>query len=116
MRKPLPVLVTVAALCAAAGFARKFDVFPLLRSAAKVGKQADGSLLMVTQQLIRPWGEQTFLSGRPVDLAFDSNKSLLAILNMQSVQLVDGSTGVLQSKFKTKTTSYCGIAFRPGEP
>ncbi|HMF79750.1 MAG TPA: bifunctional YncE family protein/alkaline phosphatase family protein [Bryobacteraceae bacterium] len=114
MRKSLPVLLTAALLCAAAVLAQKFEVFPLLRSAVRAGKQVDGSLLVVTQQLIRPWGEQTFLPGRPVDLAFDSNKSLLAVLNMESIQLVDGGTGVPQGEFKTKTTSYCGIAFRPG--
>ena len=52
--------------------------------------------------------------GRPVDLAFNANKSKLAILNLAGIELMDEDSGA-QEQIKTRTTSYCGIAFRPGD-
>jgi YVTN family beta-propeller protein len=49
-----------------------------------------------------------------VDMAFDAEKKSLAVLNSSSVMLMDGSTGVPVDEVKSRTTSYAGIAFRPG--
>jgi hypothetical protein len=115
MRRLTLLLVGTALLCAALPFSRKTNWFKLLRSTAMPGKQPDGSWLVATQQLIRPWGEVTRIPGRPVDLSFDSTRSVLAVLNNSAIEFLNGSTGTLIDHFKTKTTSYCGIAFRPGD-
>ena len=54
-------------------------------------------------------------AGRPVDLTFDSKKRLLAILNTKNVLLMDGSTGTQVAEIKARSTSYAGLAFRPGD-
>ncbi len=94
--------------------ARETPLFPILKSNAPIGKNGDFYLLS-TNQLLRPWGEQLKILGRPVALAFDSKKHLLAILNTRSIVIVDGTTGVQQAEVKTGSTSYTGLAFRPGD-
>ena len=95
--------------------ARESALFSVLKSDAALGKQAGGYYLLPTNQLLRPWGEQALIPGRPVDLAFDSEKRLLAVLNWRGVLLVDGSTGAQLAEIKTRSTSYTGVAFRPGD-
>ena len=88
----------------------------LFRSSdAPIGKQAGGFYLLPTNQLLRPWGEQALIPGRPVDLAFDSRKRLLAVLNLRGVLILDGSTGIRVDEIKSPSTSYTGLAFRPGD-
>jgi YVTN family beta-propeller protein len=87
---------------------------PAINSRALIGKQPDGSWLVVTQQVLRPWRQQQFIKGRPVDLAFNANKSKLAILNLSGIELMDEDSGT-REQIKTRSTSYCGIAFRPGD-
>src|SRR5262249_11882662 len=85
-----------------------------LKSDAALGKQMDGVYLLPTNQLLRPWGEQTLIPGRPVDMTFDSSKRVLAVLNWRGIQLLDGSTGVKLADIPSRSTSYAGIAYRPG--
>ena len=110
MRKLLLVLVL-----AGAGIlvATETSFFPTLGSMAPVGRQADEFYLLSTSQLLRPWGHQTLISGRPVDLTFDSKKRVVAVLNSHSILFMDGSTGVQVAEVKCHSTSYMGIAFRP---
>lgn len=91
------------------------DVFPLLKSAVLLGRQAEGFYLVPTNQLLRPWGTQALIKGRPVDLAFDSIERILAVLNSNGVQLLHAPTGVQFAEIASRTTSYLGIAFRPGD-
>ncbi len=109
------LITGVALLGAALLISKQTDVFSLVRTAATTGKQPDASWLVVSNQLVRPWGEQFPIKGRPVDLAFDSQRRLLAVLNSAGVMIVDGSTSIPLYTFKTKTTSYSGIAFRRGD-
>src|SRR3984893_1052778 len=101
-------------VAAALGIVWKPPLWLHLSSNTLVGKQSDNSWLVVTQQVVRPWSQQQFIKGRPVDMAFNSTKSKLAILNGTGIELMDEDTGALQ-QIKTRTTSYCGIAFRPGD-
>lgn len=112
-----PTKLPIVLLCAAAVvlIARETAIFPLLQSTVTLGKQKDGFYLLPTNQLLRPWGEQALIKGRPVDLAFDSNKRILAVLNLRSIQLFDAVSGALTAEIKTRSTSYTGIAFRPGD-
>src|SRR5258708_38303939 len=112
MRK-LPIICSLLALAALA--AKEAGVFAVLKSDAAAGKQASGVFLVPTNQLLRPWGEQTLFPGRPVDIAFDSKKRVLAILNTRSVLVMDGSTGTQLAEIKARSTSYTGVAFRPGD-
>lgn len=112
MRKSLVLLPAIACL---AVVARESGLFPVLKSDAAIGKQSGGFYLLPTNQLLRPWGEQAIIKGRPVDLAFDSRKHLLAVLNTRSVLLFDATSGANLAEIKSRSTSYTGIAFAPGD-
>jgi YVTN family beta-propeller protein len=90
-------------------------LFSVLSSQVHVGRQEQGFYLLPTNQLLHPWGEQAAIKGRPVDLAFDSRKHLLAVLNARNVLLLDGASGAQMAAIKSRATSYTGIAFRPGD-
>src|ERR1041385_3233287 len=90
MRKLL-VFSLIAAAAAVMGPESGF--FAILKSGARIGRQSTGSYLLPTNQLLRPWGEQAVIKGRPVDLAFDSRKRLLAILNSHSVSVMGRGPG-----------------------
>src|ERR1041385_8938836 len=107
-------LFCAAALAGVVLIAQEGGVFSALKSNATLGKQAAGYYLVPTNQLLRPWGEQNVIPGRPVDMAFDSDKRLLAVLNWRSVLLLDGSTGTKVAEIPSKSTSYTGVAYRPG--
>jgi YVTN family beta-propeller protein len=79
----------------------------------KPGKQPDGSYLVVTGQFVKPWGRQTEITGRPVDLALNAADGLAAILNTPNVELRRIGDGQLTASFPSKGASYAGIAFRP---
>ncbi len=112
MRK---ILTTLLLLVGAVIVAQQVPLFRVLKSTARIGKQAGGYYLLPTNQLLQPWGEVAPISGRPVDAALSSDRRLLAILNTRSVLLVDPSTGVRLAEVKSGTTSYAGVAFRPGD-
>ncbi len=113
MRKKvlLPIVATALAMLAA----QKVGLFPVLSTTAPIGKQPDGFFLLPTNQLLKPWGEQTLFKGRPVELAFDSKRHRLAVLNTRMVQLVDGASGAAVADIPARSTSYTGLAFRPGD-
>jgi YVTN family beta-propeller protein len=87
----------------------------ILRTKALLGRQPDGSYLLSTSQILRPWGQLALISGRPVDLAFDSKKRVLAVLNSRSILFMDGSVGAQLAEVRSRPTSYMGVAFRPGD-
>src|SRR5258708_8545153 len=90
-------------------------IFPLFRSTVPLGKQKDGFYLLPTNQLLRPWGQQVLIKGRPVDMAFNSDKRLIAVLNTRAILVFDALSGAQLADIKTRTTSYTGLAFRPGD-
>ena len=90
-------------------------LFPVLMSDARIGLQSEGLYLLPTVQLLHPWGQLLAIKGRPVDLAFDSQKRQLAVLNSRSVLLLDGASGAQTAEVRSRATSYTGIAFRPGD-
>ena len=112
MRKALPIVLALAVLALVGA---ETGVFPILKSAVQLGKQPGGLFLVSTNQLIHPWGEQTEIQGRPVDMTWDSARRFLAVLNTRAVVLLDGSTGAKIADIPAQTTSYAGIAFRPGD-
>ena len=113
MRSKTIVLFSVFA--AVALIATEPVLFPLLKSTVSLGRQPGGFYLLPTNQLLRSWGEQTLIKGRPVDVAMDSRKHLLAVLNWRGVLLVDAASGAEVGEVRSRATSYIGIAFRPGD-
>jgi len=111
MRK---AILIVAAGVAAAAMAAAPRLFPILKSKTSIGKQEGGFYLLPTNQLLQPWGEQSKIKGRPVDSALDSTKRLLAVLNNRGIDIFDASTSTPLGTVKARSTSYAGIAFRPG--
>lgn len=108
----------VGGLCAlalaAALSGRGTGLFAVLQSTAKLGKQPGDVWLIPSNQLLKPWGAPVVLRGRPVDLTFNADKTLLAVLNWRGVEIYDPSTGALLGEAKSRSTSYAGVAFRPG--
>ncbi len=90
-------------------------MLPVLKSTVTLGKQTGNFYLVPTNQLLRPWGEQALIPGRPIDLAWDSNKRILAVLNWRSAVLFDGASGARIAEIPSRSTSYTGIVFRPGD-
>ena len=88
--------------------------FGVLKSTVLLGKQPSGVFLLPTNQLIGAWGEQTLIPGRPVDMTFDPEQRIIAVLNNHGVNLIDSTTGALLYEWKLQATSYAGLAFRPG--
>lgn len=105
-------LAAVAVLAMAAAGAAP-GLFPILKSKVNIGRQPAGFYVLPTNQLLRPWGEQTAFPGRPVDSALDSGKRLLAVLNTREIDIFDAQTAALLGTARTKPSSYTGIAFRP---
>jgi YVTN family beta-propeller protein len=106
--------VTAAVIAATALVAMKTELFPVLSSTVTAGRQKSDFYLTVTSQLLRPAGQTFALKGRPVQLAMDPAGSTLAVLNSSSVMLRDATTGAPRAEVKTRTTSWTGLAFRPG--
>ena len=107
-------ILAAAFLAGIAMLAQQPALFPALRSTAPLGRQSEGFYLLPTNQLIRPAGQQSAITGRPVDMAFDSHKRLLAVLNWRSILLLDAAGNKL-GEIPSRATSYIGIAFRPGD-
>ncbi len=77
-----------------------------------VGPQPDGSILVPTNQLLRPAGFQIQFQGRPVDLALSPNGKWLAVLNMNSLELVRiKDRTIIQRLPIKKGGSYNGVSF-----
>lgn len=54
----------------------------------KIGPQPDGSILVPSNQLLRPAGFQLYLPGRPVDVSLISDEQFLLVKNMNSLDLI----------------------------
>lgn len=110
---PRRILVPAAILVALSIGAAQTPLFPVLLNVVLAGKQPEGFTLVVTNQLIRPWGDQVPLAGRPVDLALDPSGRHLAVLNSRGVEFLDTATGARLAAAASRSTSYTGLAYRP---
>ncbi len=113
--KARTLVLAAFALGLAAVVAQQTGLFPILRSTIAIGRQPSGFYLLPTNQLLRPWGEQALLAGRPVEVVFNSDRRLLAVLNWRGVQLFQASAGAPYADIPSRSTSYTGLAFRPGD-
>ena len=81
----------------------------------KVGTQPDGSILVPSNQLLRPAGFQVSMPGRPVDLALTPDGKYLLVKNKDDLDLVRLSDRtILQSlPFEQSGASFTGICLSP---
>jgi len=78
----------------------------------QVGPQPDGSILVPTNQLLRPAGFQILFPGRPVDLALSPDEKWLAVLNKNSLDLIRVLDRTIMQTLSMKGGgSFNGIAF-----
>src|SRR5262249_51571283 len=63
------------------------------RDRLAVGLQPDGSVVVPTNQILRPAGTQVSFPGRPVDLALAEDGQTLVVKNMKSLGFLDAATG-----------------------
>ena len=81
-------------------------------NAKLVGPQPDGSILVPTNQLLRPAGFQIQFQGRPVDLGLSPNGSWMAVLNKNSLELIRVNDRTIVQRLPiNKGGSYNGVAF-----
>ena len=115
-RKGIVVAVAggLVLLSALALVGEQVGLFSILPTNALVGSYPGGVYLLPTNQLLQPWGEQARITGRPVDLALNPAGNLLAVLNSKSVLVLDAASGTRTASIESRSTSYAGIAFRPG--
>jgi YVTN family beta-propeller protein len=81
----------------------------------KVGVQPDGSILVPTNQLLRPAGFQVYIPGRPVDLTLTPDGKYLLVKNKADLDLIRLSDRtILQSlPFRESGASFTGICLSP---
>ena len=81
----------LAALAAAfcCGTARAADEYDRLQ----VGVQADGRIVVPTNQILNPAGRQVTFPGRPVDLALTADGKTLVVKNLRNLVFVNVATG-----------------------
>jgi len=81
----------------------------------KVGPQPDGSILVPSNQLLRPSGFQLLLPGRPVDLMLTKDERFLLVKNRSDLDLIRLSDRtVLQSlPYEKSGASFTGICLSP---
>ena len=84
-------------------------------SKAQVGLQKNGSIIVPTNQTLRPAGFQIILPGRPVDLALNPDEKFLAVKNWKSLDLIRISDRViLQSlPYPKSGAAFTGICWSP---
>ena len=65
-------------------------------STLKVGRQADGRIVVPTNQILSPAGEQVTFPGRPVDLAWADGGNTLVVKNMNNLVFLDAKTRAVE--------------------
>ncbi|MEE9432299.1 MAG: bifunctional YncE family protein/alkaline phosphatase family protein [Melioribacteraceae bacterium] len=78
----------------------------------KIGRQPDGSILVPTNQLLRPAGFQIQFHGRPVDLTLSPDGKWLAVLNRKSLELIRVKDRTIIQRLEIENgASYNGVTF-----
>ena len=81
----------------------------------QVGPQPDGSILVPSNQLLRPAGLQVYLPGRPVDLALTPDENFLLVKNKEDLDLIRLSDRTIMQTlpFNQSEASFTGICLSP---
>ncbi|MBM3725078.1 MAG: bifunctional YncE family protein/alkaline phosphatase family protein [Acidobacteria bacterium] len=108
------LIIATAALSLGAVWAAETGFLQIFASAVTLGRQAGGVFLLPTNQLVRSAARETAILGRPVDAALSRDLGVLAVLNTRGAVLLDPATLAPAGEIRTQSTSYAGIAVRPG--
>lgn len=110
IKTPIASLLVILVLASGCGRKEQSSINTL-----KVGNQPDGSILVPTNQLLRPAGLQVLLPGRPVDLVLTPDERFLLVKNRSDLDLVRLSDRtVLQSlPYSRSGASFTGICISP---
>ncbi len=81
--------------------------------ASRVGDSDPNRIVVPTNQVLSPLGQQVAYSGRPVDLALSPDGRWLAVLDKSLVLVLDPETGQIVSRAQHRGGSYAGLAFSP---
>ena len=81
----------------------------------QVGPQPDGSILVPSNQLLRPAGFQVYLPGRPVDLALTPDEKFILVKNKDDLDLIRLSDRTIMQTlpFDENEASFTGICISP---
>lgn len=84
-------------------------------NAPKVGPQPDGSILVPSNQLLRPAGLQVYLPGRPVDLVLTPDENFLLVKNKDDLDLIRLSDRTIMQtlSYSESEASFTGICLSP---
>jgi YVTN family beta-propeller protein len=75
-----------------------------------VGVQPDGRIVVPTNQVLAPAGQQATFPGRPVDLALADDGRTLVVKNLKNLVFIDASTGkVKQTLLSPSSFSVVGL-------
>ncbi len=94
---------------------------PLLSQGVEVGRQPDGSVVVPTDQVITPAGQQVEFSGRPNAVAVSPDGTTAAYLTAGAaaaggpITLVDLATGAIKQAFSPgdRSASFDGLLYAP---
>ncbi|CAN5354339.1 alkaline phosphatase family protein [soil metagenome] len=94
------IWVLAAALLSAHSHVSRGDVqsatVPVGQEQFKFGRQADGRIIVPTNQVLDPVGKQVLFPGRPVDLALLDEGRTVLVKNMKDLLLIDVATGAIK--------------------
>src|SRR5262245_43595914 len=105
-RWALALLLAFASCLPAAGPPQADD-----RDRLPVGRQPDVSIVVPTNQVLRPAGVNVTFPGRPVDLALAEDGRTLVVMNMKDLVFIDLAAGKV-----TQTLDLPGDPPRPFNP
>jgi len=77
---------------------------------APVGRRPDGSVVVPTNQILRPAGFQIEFPGRPVDLWPSPDGRTLVVKNLHDVTVIDLSERKVRQTIPLRETSFHGLA------
>ncbi len=89
---PRLAIVTCLAILAAVPLTRSADEPDTL----KVGEQPDGRVVVPTNQILQPAGQQITFPGRPVDLALAEDSKILVVKGNRTLEFIDLGTAKIQ--------------------
>src|SRR4051794_12900526 len=95
---PFPVLALGAGLLVSTSIARADE-----QERLKVGRQADGRIVVPTNQILDPAGRQVLFPGRPVDLAMIDGGRTMVVKNLKDLVFIDVATGELKQTLASPT-------------
>ena len=103
--KPLPQVLCLSLVCAISGLAKEAAPSKTAAPRKLVGEQAEGGVLVTTNQIVTPIGKVARTDGvRPKDMALSPDGATLAVLTTSKV-LFYKTDGTLKTSVAVKPTA-----------